>query len=263
MSKRDYFQEFKDWYGYSPNAYQQILPELSEMAVPRELQEAAYKQWQNKPTPENMSNALNTFGKLINSEISRYQGTLERPTLHTFAKKYVADAIRKYDPSKKVQLSTHIVHNLQRLHRLNYKNVQGLHSSEELQRNMNKYLTAKNDLIEEKGREPSKEEIAARMGSTPKLVDKLNKQLKFEVPANAMAFDPAAHKTEEEDLVMDYLYHDLNPQQKIIFEHKTGYGGKPILQNKDLAKRLGISPVRVTQISEQISKNFRKAVGEI
>lgn len=260
---RDYFQEFKDWYGHSPGGYQQLLPELSEMAIPRELQDEAYNQWKKKPDPKNMSNALNTFGKLINSEISRYTGTLERPTLQSFAKKYVADAIRKYDPSKKVQLSTHIVHNLQRLHRLNYKNVQGLHTSEELQRNMNKVLTAKNNLTETLGREPTHKEISKEVGMPEKFINKMEKNLKFEVPSSAMSFDPAAHKTEEEDLVMDYLYHDLNPQQKIIFEHKIGYNGKPIKQNKELAKMLGISPVRVTQISEQISNAYRKAVGEI
>ena len=32
-----------------------------------------------------------------------------------------------------------------------------------------------------------------------------------------------------EDPIIDFMYHDLEPKDKLIFQHRTGYRGSPIM----------------------------------
>lgn len=252
--------EFKSYYGYNPWQIE-ILPQLGHQAIPRELQESAYAKWKQKPSPESMAELLKTFSKLVNAEVGRYQGTLERPLLQSFAKKYMIDAIKSYKPQSGTQLSTHIVNNLQRLHRLNYRNVQGLHLSEEVQRKINNYLQSKSNLAEELGRHPNLEEIAERMKVNPNFVKKIQQQMKVEVAPKDISFAPQATELDAEEETLDLLYHDLPDIHKKILEHSTGYGGADVLEGKEIGKRLGLSPVRVTQIRQNIANKLKSHLG--
>ena len=227
-----------------------------------EDQKSAYDMWRKNPTPENMNSVVTSLGKIINSEVGKYRGTLPTHMLQSYSKKYVIDAVKSYDPTKNTQLSTHVVTNLQRLHRLNYKNVQGLHINEEHQRFINKYLEARNVLMEELNKDPSVEQIAEYTGTTPEFIKKVVKSMKYEVPSKSITYSPTAFNIGQDNYVADYLYFDLPDTHKKIFEYKTGYNGSPILQNIEISKRLKLSPVRVTQIAESIANKFKKAVGE-
>ncbi len=238
----------------------EYIPEIAVPGIPRELQRQAYENWKKTKNKRAMSNLIRTFGKLINSEIGRYQGTLPRPVLASFAKKFVTDAVKSYKPQSGNQLSTHIVNNLQRLHRINYKNVQGLKSSESIQSKMNTFFQIKNDLQDELGREPSSFEIAEKWSVPIKFIEKMNKGIRFEKePGDEQTSHILLDNIDERE-VADFLYFELPQIHKKIFEHKTGYLGAPVLSNTKIAKKLNISPVRVTQIGKQISDKFNKAI---
>jgi len=239
---------------------QEYIPEIAHTAVPVDLQRQAYADWQKKQDKTAMRTLIRTFGKLINSEVGRYQGTLNRPVLTSFAKKYVADAVRSFRPETGNQLSTHIVNQLQRLHRLNYRNVQGLRSSEDAQAKMNTFFQVRTDLANELGRDPSSMEIANRMNVPIKLVGKLNQQIKLERGPDETQTTALIPENFEEKEVVDFIYYELPDTHKKIMEYKVGYNNSPILSNKEIAKRLKISPVRVTQISKAISKKFRDQI---
>jgi len=234
------------------------IPELADTAVPSELQKQTYNEWAVNPTKENMSNAVRMLGKLINSELSRYQGTLPRSVLRSFAKKYTADAIKSYDPSSGNMLSTHAVHNIRRLHRLNYRNVQGLRAPEEIQAKINDFIRTKENLENLYDREPTREEIAKEMGVPPKTIDKLNLHIKTEygAPQQMQLVGESTFEGPESE-VIDMVHHDLAPMHKKVMEFKTGYNNTPILTNSQISKKLNLSPVRITQISQSISNKLK------
>lgn len=234
----------------------EYIPELADTAIPRHLQEQAYDSWSKKPNKENMNNLIRTFGKLITSEINKYQGTLDRDVLHNYAKKYVADSVKSFKPETKNQLSTHIVNNLQRLHRLNYRNVQALRAPEDVQAKLNDYVLAKDELENRLGRPPEESEIAKEMGISDKSLKNMYQFMKFEQGPMDMNLGIMQSETSPEENALDLVYHDLSDQHKTILEHKTGYNGAKILTGKQIAKKLKISPVRVTQISDSIGKKI-------
>ena len=238
----------------------EYIPELAELAIPRELQESAYATWKKAPSKETMSNLQRTFGKLLNSELGRYQGTLARPFLRSFAKKYVADAVRTYNPTAGTQLSTHILNNLQRLHRINYQNVQGLRTPEDLQAKINTINQTRINLGNELGREPNDDEVATRLKIPIKQIQNFNKQVKLEYTPQTDI--PTLHtETTPEDDVLDYVHFDLPPIHKKILEYKTGYQGSPKLSNTEIGKKLNISPVRISQISKAIGNKIKTHLG--
>jgi DNA-directed RNA polymerase specialized sigma subunit len=227
-------------------------------AIPRELQEAAYAKWKEQPTKENMNNVIRMMSKLINSEVGRYKGTLDPKLLKSYAKKITADAVRSYKP-KGAQLSTHVVGNLLRLHRLNYKNVQGLKASEDVQSKINSYQQAIMDLENKLNRSPKIEEIATEMKVDPKVISKIRSQMKLETPEAATPTAQYLHSDEEE--ILDYIYHEAPESHKKIIEWSTGYNQAPIYSNKEIAAKLNMSPVRVTQISNSLAKKITDTLG--
>lgn len=242
----------------SPFWQYEYIPEIAQAGVPRELQASAYTSWEKTKNKRAMSNLVRTFGKLINSEVGRYQGTLSRPVLLSFAKKYATDAVKSFDPKTGNQLSTHIVNQLQRLHRLNYRNVQGLKSSEDVQAKMNTFFQVRADLTEELGREPNSEEISEKMGVPAKFVRKMNSHIRLEKDPGDVQTTYISMDNADEKEVADYLYFELPSIHKKIFEHKTGYMGSQIMSNVAIAKKLKLSPVRITQIGKSISDRFTK-----
>ena len=69
--------------------------------------------------------------------------------------------------------------------------------------------------------------------------------------------------SEEED-IKNYIYTALEtPEQKLIFEHTLGYGGKPILSTKDIANKIHKNPSYVLKKRKQMGKIMHDYVGDI
>ena len=224
----------------------------------RPIQEQAYNDWYKDPTKDNMQKIVSSVDNLIGSEVMRYQGTLKPSMLKSYAKKYVADAVKKFDSDKGSHISTHIINSLKRLHRLNYKNVQGLKSSEQVQSRMNTFLNT-NMLLEDKlGRSPNVDELAKALDVTPKFIKRLKNSIKHENSSESDSFSiKPTYEVDPERDALDLVYHDSPDIHKKIIEYRTGYMDTPILANTDIAKKLNISPVRVSQISDSIGKKLK------
>ena len=220
-------------------------------------QEQAYEEWAKKPSKENMSKLIKSYDRLINSEIRKYLGTLDKKILYNHAKKYVADAVNSYKPETGNQLSTHLVNNLQRLHRLNYRNVQGMRAPEVVQAKIRPYLEAKEYLSETLGRSPTEEEISKEIDFD---VPTLKKFMKYEQGVQDLLHSNMQTETSAEEEMLDLIYHDAPDQWKKIIEYKTGYGGAKILSGKEIAKKLDMSPVRVSQISDKIGQQLMQGL---
>jgi hypothetical protein len=82
------------------------------------------------------------------------------------------------------------------------------------------------------------------------------KYIKYEKPIVNMLYSSQHTETSPEDEAVDLLYYDLNPTEKYILEHKIGYNNAPIMSGKEIAKKVNLSPVRVSQISEQLGNKL-------
>lgn len=239
------------------------VPPISGAQAPRTIEDLvppSYLSWKKTQSPEDMSNILKEIKPLLQSEMSRFRGVLPEPALQAQAKKRSIEAIKGYDPTKDVKLTTHIVNSLQKLYRENYKYQQAVRLSEELQRGTGNYAKSKEDLAFRLQREPTAAEVADDLGWPISKVERIERQARGEIFGQDLEYDPTDIELNESDPRIDYVYFDLDPTDQMIMEYSTGYGGKAILPKKDIADKLGISAAAVTQRSKKIADKLMQVL---
>jgi DNA-directed RNA polymerase specialized sigma subunit len=214
--------------------------------------------WKKDKSPQSMAKIVKKFTPLLRSELPKYYGNLPIGHLAAYGKKFIIDAIKTYNPEKG-KMTTHLVSNLRRLHRVNYDTSSSVRMSEELQRSVNIYKGAKEHLSDKFNREPSFGEIADKLKWPVNKIARMEKCLKQEVLSSSMQVAPKIY--EQEDPRLDYIYHDLGEVDKVIFQHRIGYKGAELMNSKKISKLVKLSipaiSIRSKKIAETIKNKFR------
>jgi len=210
-----------------------------------------FTDWQKNQTPRNMSRIIKKYTPLLLSELPKYKGNIPMSNIKSFGKKFIIKAVKTYNPDKS-KFSTHLVTNLQPLHRINYETSSTVRLSEELQSGVNNYKHMLDYLKDKLGHEPSIVELADNLNWTQSKVARTQKMLKQEIVASTMEVTPAY--TKEEDPRLAFVYNDLDEKDKFIFERKLGYLGTPVMSSGAIAKKLGISQTSVSLKSKKIAE---------
>jgi len=213
-------------------------------------------EWKRSPTPMNLQRVVDALNPLIQKEVNRWSGALARPVLELEAKRLAAEAIKTYNPSVyRASLSTHVSNRLKKLSRMSYtyQNVARIP-----EHHVSKFTTlynAKADFEEKYGREPTIDELSDRLGWSRNYLTQVQRQTRSEFIESG-DLPPAFDSPTDQEGLLDYIYHDLSPQEKKLFEYTTGYGGSPILSNKQIMKKL-----RLTQ--GQLSYQKQKLINKV
>ncbi len=223
----------------------------------------SYTNWKKSPTKKNMTQVIKSLEPIINKELNNYRGSIPEIALKGMAKKISVHAIKTYSPVYKAALTTHVTNQLKRLHRKNYESMSVIRLPENVQQGVTGYLTAKQMLEEKLGREPTVAEIGDEMGWHAGHVAKLEKRLRNEIVDKNLVFDPGVIEESPYETKLEFFYHDLTPEEKLIFEHTTGYGGKKIKTKKEIAKMLKITPVQVGRKAKILADNLKKIYARI
>ena len=125
---------------------------------------------------------------------------------------------------------------------------------ENMQMVMGQYKNAIADLSQELEREPTNVEISEKLKRPISFVEKLNNQMKQEMHEGSLDFDPSV--VESRDPRLDYVYYDLPPEEKFIFEHSTGYGGQSKMNTKQMSEALKISEGTIASRRKAIAKKI-------
>lgn len=198
--------------------------------------------------------------KLIDLEASRYASNLPLITVQLEAYKLAREAAKSYNPNSGFKFSTHLVNNLKKLSRLSTQYGNVLRVPENVQFGVNKVQKVEKDLEHTLGRTPTLEEISHHSGFTPKAVKNMLSTRKTTTGISSMFETPALFDSSNDEWVQ-FVYHDLADKDKLIFEYKTGFSGKPILDNAQLAKKLNLSSStlnnRIKLINNTLSKGWK------
>jgi DNA-directed RNA polymerase specialized sigma subunit len=229
--------------------------------------EDAYKLWQEQPTPDNMGKLLEAASPNIDSAIRSYGGG--NPALRSRARRIAIDAFKTYDPKKGAKLSSHLMTQLQPLQRHAREYSQLVKVPERVSLDLYKLKQAEQTHMDTKGREASDKELADHTGFSMRRIAKLRNFKKGEVAESGLTemdegesavMYPGVQQLDPSMIAMEYVHHDLMPIDQMILEWKTGYNGKPILSNNEIAKRLSLSAGAISQRSAKIAA--RLAEGE-
>jgi len=198
--------------------------------------------------------------KLIDLEASRYATNLPLISVQIEAYRLAREAAKSYDSSSGNKFSTHLVNSLKKLSRLSTKYGTVVRTPENVQFGVNKLQNMQNDLAHTLGRDATTEELAHHSGFSIKAVTNMLKTQKPVTGLSSMFEAPALFDSENDEWIQ-FVYHDLADKDKLIFEHKTGFGGKKILSNTEIAKRLNLSTGtlnnRIKLINNTLSKGWK------
>lgn len=194
--------------------------------------------WKRTQNPNDLQALLNQMEPIIAREVNRWSNSMSRSLLESEGKRLAVEAFRTYDPKAGTALSTYVASRLPKLSRLVYANMNAARMSETQAMLFHTYNTGTNELRDTLGREPTHDELADHLGWSPK------KLTAFKVQSRRKEFVESEEHPEDdsaEDHLVDFIYHDLTPQQKKIFEYSTGYGGTKQKNGKEIMDELKLT----------------------
>lgn len=213
-----------------------------------------WKEWKKTRDPAILSKLLDRLQPLIARETGKWQSSVPQVALEAKARMLTVEALETYNPNMGAAIGTHITSRLRKLSRsvYPYQNVARLPENKQLF--YNTFQIAQNKLLDTHGREPTAEELADELRWTPKKVSDFQRSFgRRELVESEGAFIEDSH---QDSNLVDFYYHGLSPDDKLLFEHVVGYGGKKVLNNTELMKKF-----KMTQ--GQLSYKKRKFVDDI
>jgi DNA-directed RNA polymerase specialized sigma subunit len=222
-----------------------------------------WKRWKISKNQYELSELIKSFQPLINKEVNKYSGNLDRNLYYAEALKLFMQALESYDPNRGAALATHITSYMNKLYRFNltYQNV-GRIRSERRPLQITAYHNTMTVLEDKFGRPPTTNEVAEEMQLPHKEVARIRKDLRKDLSLDE-TFDSVGLGPKSNpmyDRMMQIYHFETTPEEKLVLEYLQGIGGKPIVSsNIDIAKRLNMTPNRVSKMR---TKLYKKITGE-
>lgn len=220
--------------------------------------------WQQNPTPEDTSFLLQKMKPTINSAMTSYAPGKQNE-LAIKAARLTLDALRTFDPDRGVDPTTHVFTQLKRLNRISNKR-QNIIPISEQQAAEHRFLDkVTQDFIDKYDREPSELELADRTGYSLKKIEKLLNG--SSVVSETATINPETNGSTQfsSDLTdedfFEYVYRSVGPIDQKIMEWSSGYHGKPVLSNQEIAKRLRVSAAAISQRKAKILDKMSEVRG--
>ncbi|MGD9209331.1 MAG: sigma-70 domain-containing protein [Desulfobacteraceae bacterium] len=219
-----------------------------------------WRQWNKTKNDADLQALLKALQPLINQQITRWGSSLSRQTLEIKAKILAVEAIKSYNPNVGATLATHVTNRLQKLSRLVYTHTQATRLPEHKALSMATFNIAQKQLQDNLGREPTNMELADHLGWTKTRTEEFQRAYNRKELLSSGEFNPASFPiVDVYDPTIDYVYFDMDPHKQQLFEHITGYGGKPILNNTQLMSRFNLTQGQLSYQKRQIKDIFLNA----
>lgn len=215
----------------------------------------------DRGNPAHLAPLMTAYSPYIGREVSRWSSSgLPQVVLEGQARKLTLDAFHSFDPKKGAQLQTHVVNQLKGLDRFVNTYREDVRMPVEKVHLANKVYRTKQELELELGREATAGEISDRSGVGLSTVGSLKRFQAGLYSNNELSgfAQPVREDLNHQQIAADFLYHDLTPQQQLVFAYSTGYGGKSTLPPGQIATKLGVSAARVSSIKNDIADKARR-----
>jgi hypothetical protein len=201
---------------------------------------AAWKKWNSSQNMSDLQSVLKRLDPIVHKEVNRWQGTLARPLLELEAKRLAIHGIRTYRPTAGAALSTHVTNQLKKLSRISYTHQNIARIPEYQTLKFHTFNNAQKALEDKLGRDPTAAELSGELGWSRPYLSRFQRSFRREFVESGTPAPIFDSVTDDAGLI-DFVYHDMSPQQKSLFEHTTGYGGAEVMSNPKLMKKLHVT----------------------
>jgi DNA-directed RNA polymerase specialized sigma subunit len=209
------------------------------MTTAKEKDIELWKKWHRTRAVADLEALMAQTMPLLRREVGRWSAIAPAFVLEAEAKKLAVKAFENFDPHRGVQLSTHLTNQLQKLSRFAYARQSSVSVPEHHRITFNRYQKVRAQQEDELGHPPKIEHIADRLAMPvsrlQSIVQNVEKKEFLESGEG-----PAFAQKSEDDLI-HLAYSEMTPQQKRIFEMRTGYNHTPIKDGATIMKELKIS----------------------
>jgi DNA-directed RNA polymerase specialized sigma subunit len=213
----------------------------------------AWNQWNSSNSKKDLGVLFKRVEPIIKKEVSRWSGgSVAAPVLELEAKKIALNAFKNYNPSKS-KLSTHLTNNLKGLSRSVYTYSNPARLPEHRMIKAKTFIAVQDDLTSQLGRIPTAQELSENLSWSKKEVGRMRNELRSAFNESAPA-PPGFDSSFDGSTELDFIYHDLNNQDKVVFEHTTGYGGAPVLDGRSLVSKTGLTQGQISHSKRRIRK---------
>ena len=228
-----------------------------------------WKDWKNQNKDEaKWQNLYQTFKPVIMTAMKKNSVGSNLPQAVHFAHavQHFDDAIHSFKPTSGAKLSSWIYSNVQEKgKRLNARYSNIAHIPENRYFKVQTFQNAGEELKTKLNREPTTYELADHLSWSPKQVETIRKELRSDLQESDDLSSQNPINNESIRTTIEYMYHDLTPQEQLVHEHMFGlHGHKAVLNKKDLvdykeiAKKTGLSEQTVQYLKSQILSKLRK-----
>jgi len=226
-----------------------------------------YTAWKDNPDQTTRGELLRAVDPIIGTALHSYAPT-GGPNAKSQAKLLAMKAFDTYDPEKGT-LKTHLLSQLRGLQRIQGQSQQIIGIPERVVLDRQQLADTEKEMREELGRDPSDAEIAGRTGLSLKRIGYI-RQAKPGTNTGSMVDETGApfvppSTVPGEDMPgtvwRELVYHDLGPVDQAIVDYTFGQHGAPVLETREIAKRLGITPGAVSQRKTKIQAMLDEQYG--
>ena len=218
--------------------------------------------WQKTHDPKLFADLVIRYQPVVNKVVSQYKTTGISPaSLRAEATTQMIKAFQSYKPGMGAQPTTHIWNNLKKVQRVASESLASGHVPEHRALRRSTFQITRDNMTDRMGYEPSNQQMAEELGWDEKEVGRMTHELGGETTASQAAFDfygNVVTKEHPDKALADYLYHELSGPEQVIFEHTFGYAGKPILNNKEIAKKLNKNEMWVHRAKKRLSSRIKQ-----
>jgi DNA-directed RNA polymerase specialized sigma subunit len=216
-----------------------------------------YQEHLANPQPSSMAKFLDAASPLLDDAARKYGGGASTH-LKSKAKILIAKNLYKYDPKQKVPLKNWIYSQLQPLIRERGE-LQSIPIPEKVRQDLFELKNAEGKLTEQFGREPTLLELADKLGISPSRISKIRKYDVKTLSSSSFINEegapslPGVEEPAEHQIWLDYVYHDMAPVERLIFDRIQQ--GKT---KRQIADELDVTPAAITQKTKNIALKFKE-----
>jgi len=220
-----------------------------------------WTKWQQTGEEKHRTKLLEDLKPLIKYNIGQYSSSpLPFEVLELKANAMVRDALKDYNPVK-AGIGTYVTNSLKPMSRYvqGHQNVKYIPNY--LSQEYGRYEAAERTFRNETGREPTEEEMAKKMGLTPRQVKRIALAKAPEFSTSVLEGDDAdsdSLRSLNKDK-MYYLRATLKGNERKAFDLLSGMGKyKPVTDREEIAKRLNIPVSDVYTMTRRWSRTLKR-----
>lgn len=211
---------------------------------------------------QQLSPLLRRLDPLIETKMRPFQAVqlIPKSALKAEFQKHTIAALEKYDPSRGVPLSHHVMRQMDGAKRYvyNYQNVGRIPAHRA--RKVGEFKHRFTELQQQLGRPPTSHELSDNLKWSVPEVERMTSELRDDLlPWKGRGGESAFEMTpSREREVLDLIPYELSPQQHAVFEYVYGLGGKPTLGTGQIAETIGVSPSKISKIKAEIATKVQQ-----